>query len=107
AAWGSFQLSAAVHEVGIGNALAISATPFSPLNAAGAAVLPTTAAVARPSNVYGFGVQAGVKVNLPFIAPGDTFYLQGAHADGAMSYSGFQQPQGGEILSTSIIPIQG
>ena len=81
-AWGSAQLSAAVHEVGIGQP---TGTIFG-LNG-GAASL---AAVRRPSNEYGWAVQGGLKVNLPFIAPGDALYLQGAYGEGAMSYTGFQ-----------------
>jgi hypothetical protein len=99
AAWGSFQLSAAVHEVGIGSALNLTGV--------GGGAAPTVANVARPSNVYGWAVQGGVKLNLPFIAPGDTLYLQGAYADGAMSYSGFNSTVAGELIASSIIPIVG
>nr|WP_322098527.1 porin [Methylobacterium planeticum] len=81
-AWGSAQLSAAVHEVGIGQP---TGAIFG-LNG-GAASL---AAVRRPSNEYGWAVQGGVKINAPFIAPGDALYLQGAYGEGAMSYTGFQ-----------------
>ena len=35
-----------------------------------------------------------MKVNLPFIAPGDALYLQGAYGEGAMSYTGFQSYTG-------------
>ncbi|KAB1071533.1 porin [Methylobacterium planeticum] len=106
AAWGSAQLSAAVHEINMGSATG-SPLAFTTLPGGAAtpvAVTGTAVAVPRVSNAYGFGVQGGVKLNLPFIAPGDTLYLQGAYADGAMSYSGFFQTQGGEISSTSIIP---
>ena len=34
------------------------------------------------STEYGYGVSAGVKVNLPMIAAGDSFMLQGAYASG-------------------------
>src|SRR5690349_3901395 len=42
----------------------------------------------RPSSEYGWGVQGGLKLNLPFIAPGDLLYLQAAYSEGALSYSG-------------------
>ena len=81
-AWGSAQLSAAVHEVGIGQP---TGSIFG-VNG-GAASL---AAVQRPSNEYGWAVQGGVKINMPFVAPGDALYLQGAYGEGAMAYTGFQ-----------------
>ncbi len=37
---------------------------------------------------YGFAIQGGVTVNLPFFAAGDTLTLQAAYADGAISYLG-------------------
>ncbi len=40
-------------------------------------------------SVQGWGVQGGVKINLPAIASGDTLYLQGGYADGAQSYTGY------------------
>lgn len=61
AAWGSAQVSAASHELNVGN-LALT----TPLNAV---------APARPSNEYGYAVQGGIKVNLPMIAAGDALYL--------------------------------
>ena len=38
---------------------------------------------------YGFAVQGGVKINLPFIAAGDVLWLQAAYAEGAINYLGF------------------
>ena len=38
----------------------------------------------RPDTEYGYGVQAGVKVNLPAIAPGDLLYLQAVYARGCI-----------------------
>ena len=81
-AWGSAQLSAAVHEIGIGQP---TGTLFG-LNGGTASLAP----VRRPSNEYGWAIQGGVKVNLPSIAPGDALYLQGAYGEGAISYTGFQ-----------------
>ena len=42
-----------------------------------------------PDTEYGFAVQGGVKINLPFIAAGDVLWLQAAYADGAINYLGF------------------
>ena len=37
----------------------------------------------RPANEYGWAIQGGLKLNLPFIAPGDLLYLQAAYSEGA------------------------
>ena len=51
----------------------------------------------RPSNEYGWAIQGGLKLNLPFIAQGDLLYLQAAYAEGASSYTGaWNGPLGGE-----------
>ncbi len=59
--WGSAQLSAAYHQV---NAL-VGTTNITKA---------------------GYGVQAGVKINLPMLAAGDSFVLQGAYGRGATEY---------------------
>ncbi len=40
-------------------------------------------AIAHTRSVQGWAVQGGLKVNAPFVAPGDALYLQGAYGDGA------------------------
>ncbi|MCJ2010928.1 porin, partial [Methylobacterium sp. J-076] len=84
--WGSAQLSAAVHEINTGNV--ISQGGFLGTNSAGAALTAVNANTARTQSEYGWAVQGGLKVNAPFIAPGDAFYLQGAYAEGAQMYTG-------------------
>ncbi|HWA61037.1 MAG TPA: porin [Caulobacteraceae bacterium] len=37
---------------------------------------------------YGWGVQAGLSINLPMLARGDSIYFIGAYAQGALSYLG-------------------
>ncbi|MCJ2072155.1 porin, partial [Methylobacterium sp. J-030] len=75
-AWGSAQLSAASHQIDIGN---INSTPI-----AGAVISPS-----HTSSAYGYAIQGGLKINAPFIAPGDALYLQGAYAEGAQNYTGY------------------
>ncbi|MDH2309837.1 porin [Methylobacterium brachiatum] len=77
--WGSAQLSAATHEINVGN---LSTAP-----AAGTGGVLT--GIPHTNAVQGWAVQGGVKFNLPSIAPGDTLYLQGAYANGAQSYAGY------------------
>jgi hypothetical protein len=66
-AWGSAQLSGAIHQMNVMN-----------LNGAGAYV----------GTAYGWAVQGGVKINLPMIAAGDTLWLQAAYSNGAVDYAG-------------------
>lgn len=97
AAWGSFQLSAAVKELNTGNPQTGFATNF----AGGVLTAPfipgvtgTSIVTQRPASEYGWAVQAGAKINLPFIAPGDTLYLQGAYGEGATLYTGYSSYNG-------------
>ncbi|MFE1597763.1 porin [Methylobacterium sp. ID0610] len=87
AAWGSAQISAAVHELNVG------------------AFATNTLTVARPPSEYGWAVQGGVKVNLPFIAAGDALYLQGAYGEGTNLYTGASSYNGSWSQSGS--PISG
>ena len=83
AAWGSAQLAGALHEVAvtrIGNA-AVNTTLR---NAIGAGIDSNGAAISRD---YGYAVQGGVKINLPFIAAGDTLWLQAAYGYGAAGFA--------------------
>lgn len=115
-AWGSAQLSGALHEIRVGKYLSganggvFSVGPLGAGPVPGLAGAVTTGTVATPgvaglggtlnqipglfSGVkepeaeYGWAVQAGVKINLPMIAPGDLLYLNAAYASGATSYTG-------------------
>ncbi|WP_375455222.1 porin [uncultured Methylobacterium sp.] len=93
APWGSAQLTAAVHELNVGNVSTTSTGAGSNLG------------IAHTASEYGYAVQGGVKVNLPFIAPGDTLYLQGAYGVGAQSYTGYSNYSGS--YAQSAITIQG
>jgi hypothetical protein len=70
-AWGSAQLSGAVHQLNLLNRY----TTVAP-------------ATAYADTEYGFAIQGGLKFNLPMIAAGDQLWLQAAYADGALSYLG-------------------
>ncbi len=84
--WGSAQISAAVHELNTGNV--ITQGGFLGFNSAGQALTATNAVAPSTHSEYGWAVQGGLKINAPFIAPGDVFYLQGAYAEGAQMYTG-------------------
>ncbi|MCJ2047836.1 porin [Methylobacterium sp. J-078] len=100
AAWGSAQLSAAVKDLNTSNA-------FNPAALAGVAnglFAPNFVGPgARASTEYGYAVQAGVKINMPFIAPGDTLYLQGAYGEGATLYTGYSSYNGSYTSRASTI----
>ena len=78
--WGSAQLSAALHEV-ITTRVATNAT------AAQLAVVGGLANAGATGRDYGFAVQGGVKINLPFLAAGDILWLQAAYGQGTASYT--------------------
>jgi hypothetical protein len=99
--WGSAQLSAAAHQLRTsiygpnpctitaatitGGCAALAATGANAVTIAG--VAPTGVAnPAQTQNDFGFAVQGGVKVNAPWIAPGDVFYLQATYEQGAVGY---------------------
>ncbi|ACB27045.1 porin [Methylobacterium radiotolerans] len=93
-AWGSAQLSAAVHELNVGNVA----------NGAGTGS-GSNISIPHTSNSYGWAVQGGLKINTPFIAPGDALYLQGAYGSGAQLYTGYSQFSGS--YSQNAATIQG
>lgn len=74
--WGSAQLSGAIHQLFSANTA---------VQAGGILGVPGVAAF-NSTTEYGYAVQAGVKINMPFIAPGDQLWLQAAYAQGAISY---------------------
>jgi hypothetical protein len=73
-AWGSAQLSGALHQLNLINWT-------NPAPAAGADY------VSRGTK-YGWGIQGGLKINLPMLAAGDVLWVQAAYAKGAADYAG-------------------
>ncbi len=80
-AWGSAQLSGALHQLYYSNTSLTGTGAAAPAITTG-----SLGAGSHPSSDYGFAVQGGVKINLPFIKPGDALYLQGSYVKGALSY---------------------
>jgi len=77
-AWGSAQLSAALHKVsGVNGAVALMAS--------NSIIFPDT--VTGADNKLGYAVQGGLKINLPSLAAGDALYLQATYARGAVGYT--------------------
>lgn len=90
--WGSAQLSGAFTERTTSTTAASTAFAFSTTTGL---ITATTTPAARGGEEYGYAVQGGVKVNLPFLAAGDVFWLQAAYADGALGYLGYGQGSSG------------
>jgi Porin subfamily len=106
-AWGSAQVSGAVHELNVNNVQnSLGFIPGAGLGtAATAATGGSNTSIAHANTVYGFAVQGGIKVNAPFIAPGDALYVQAAYANGAQIYSGYSAYSG--TYAQSAATIQG
>ena len=107
AAWGSLQLSAAVKELNTGNTISgaagnLSGGVLNP-NLALAGFTGLAPVTGRVASEYGWAIQAGAKINLPFIAPGDTLYLQGAYGEGATLYTGYSSYNGSYASRASTI----
>jgi hypothetical protein len=79
-AWGSAQVSAALHDA--------SAGYFT-----GIAGVPDGEAQGHPSTKWGFAVAGGLRLNAPMIGPGDYFQIQGIYSEGATGYLS-QTPRG-------------
>ncbi|MFK5599086.1 porin [Methylobacterium sp. HMF5984] len=110
AAWGSLQVSGAVHELNVGNvANGAGAGQFNLVGTPAvvtASAVPagaTNVSIAHTDSSYGYAFQGGAKVNLPFISPGDTLYLQGAYGVGAQLYTGYSSYTGSYTQSTTTI----
>lgn len=74
--WGAFQVSGALHQV--------------------RATTPSRSDYTGRSDpeTWGYALQAGVRIDLPQIANGDSIFLQTAYVDGAVSYLGLQDASG-------------
>ncbi|MCJ2015187.1 porin [Methylobacterium sp. J-076] len=83
--WGSAQLSGALHEVNHG---LMDSAGFSGTHRGSPVTLANNRTPRAPSSAIGWAVQGGLKVNLPFIAAGDTLYLQAAYGEGTALYTG-------------------
>ncbi|HEX2726214.1 MAG TPA: porin [Beijerinckiaceae bacterium] len=85
-AWGAAQLSAALHQVRSINPVTVD--PVTGLPIVGIAPVPDAAiGTTFPDNELGYAIQGGVQVKMPFIAAGDSLWVQAAWAHGALGYT--------------------
>jgi Porin subfamily len=82
-AWGSAQVAGALHQVRAGN-YGVNTT-----GASSGCVAALGNCVIGPADKWGFAAMAGVVVNLPWLAQGDQFWVEGAYTVGAPAYTGF------------------
>src|SRR5262249_12505926 len=85
-AWGSAQIAGAAHEVN-----AIYFNSLSGLVTDGA--FPNLEPSGHPSDKWGWALMGGLRINTPFIAPGDYLQAQGIYTQGALRYL-YQNPNG-------------
>ncbi|MFG1411932.1 porin [Xanthobacter sp. VTT E-85241] len=87
-AWGSAQLSGALHQV----------VAITPLNSAS---YPTGVSYIGQSTdtTWGWALGGSVEIKLPVISPGDSLYIQANYADGALSYLGLSGTTQGRATS--------
>jgi hypothetical protein len=78
-AWGAAQLSAAAHQVRAVNPIVGVVPPV--------VGVPGPGVLDFPDNEFGFAVQGGVQFKFPWIAAGDSLWLQAAWAQGALGYT--------------------
>ncbi|GEP05227.1 porin [Methylobacterium oxalidis] len=108
ASWGSAQISGAIKDVNTGGFIGGSAFGTGGAvisNAAAGALLAARGIRSGAQTDYGWAVQGGIKVNLPMIAPGDGFYLQGAYGEGSILYTGYTYLTGSYL--SNLTPVQG
>jgi hypothetical protein len=82
--WGAVQLSAAAHEVRAQAYNGAAATI--PSSAAPAGSVPSSAFPLASSSQYGWAIQGGVQLNVPYLSAGDKLWLQAAYEQGALNY---------------------
>jgi hypothetical protein len=85
-AWGAVQLSAAAHQIRPINPITID--PVTGLPIVGVGPIPFGAVgVTTPDDEFGFAAQAGLQVKMPYIAAGDSLWIQASWASGALNYT--------------------
>lgn len=78
-AWGTLQLSAAAHQV-----VTADVTNFGSTAAAGAYTL----ASLNGTDTWGWAIQGAAEFKLPFLAAGDSFFIEASYSSGAVAYAG-------------------
>ena len=85
--WGEAQVSGVIHDVNVEDT-AYNAAPFNTVTGSAGCGLTSLAPCNAQHNQIGWGIDAGVKINLPSFGAGDDALLTGAYSKSAVWYAG-------------------
>jgi hypothetical protein len=85
--WGEAQLSGVIHDVNVVDT-AYNTAPFNTVTGSAGCGLTSTLPCNAYHNQIGWGIDAGVKINLPSFGAGDDALLTGAYSRSAVWYGG-------------------
>jgi hypothetical protein len=85
-AWGALQISGAAHQLRSINPIVVGPGGL-PLVGTGPVPFEALGLTSFPDDEWGFAAQAGIQVKMPFIAAGDSLWVQAAWATGALNYT--------------------
>ena len=93
--WGEAQLSGVIHNVNVVDT-AYELAPYNLVTGASSCGLTVFAPCNAEHNQIGWGIDAGVKVNLPSFGAGDDALITGSYTQSAVWYSGLPDMMWGE-----------
>ena len=93
--WGEAQVSGVIHDVNVEDT-AYNAAPFNLVSGSTGCGVTSLAPCNAQHNQIGWGVDAGVKVNLPSFGAGDDALITGSYTKSAVWYSGLPDMMWGE-----------
>ncbi len=93
--WGEAQVSGVIHNVNVQDT-AYNVAPFNTVTGSAGCGLTSLDACNAQHDQIGWGIDAGVKINLPSFGAGDDALLTGAYTQSAVWYSGLPDMMWGE-----------
>ena len=93
--WGEAQVSGVIHNVNVTDN-AYNVAPYNLVTGSAGCGLTTLVACNAQHNQIGWGIDAGVKVNLPSFGAGDDALITGSYTQSAVWYSGLPDMMWGE-----------
>jgi hypothetical protein len=85
--WGEAQVSGVIHNVNVQDT-AYNTAPFNTLTGSGGCGVSGSLGCNSQQNTIGWGIDAGVKINLPSFGAGDDALITGSYTQSAVWYSG-------------------
>jgi len=93
--WGEAQISGVIHNVNVQDN-AYNVAPFNNVTGSAGCGLSQVVPCNAQHNQIGWGIDAGVKINLPSFGAGDDFLVTGSYTQSAVWYSGLPDMMWGE-----------